>query len=161
MLGLVEFVRNEPAPRDGVARLVAVINERNRVDAGGEAATRIWEQGHARTIRTGEFWLPGERVVVDGRTYQHGAMYVTWQAPETVSRPHPVVLVHGRAVQGTEWMTTPDGRPGWAHRLVDAGYAVFVVDRPTQGRSPLHPDGVFASASATSNAMAYECTASR
>ena len=92
-----------------------------------------------RTVRTGEFWLPGERVNIDGSTYQRGAMYVTWQAPAEVTRPHPIILVHGGAVQGTEWGTTPDGRPGWAERLVDAGYAVFVVDRPTQGRSPVHP----------------------
>ena len=107
---------------------------------GPDPVTRIWEQGQVRTIRSGEFWLAGERVVVDGRTYQRGAMYVAWQAPAQVTRPYPVVLVHGGAVQGTEWRTTPDGRPGWADRLVDAGYAVFVVDRPTQGRSPLHAD---------------------
>jgi hypothetical protein len=28
-------------------------------------------------------------------------------------RPFPVVLVHGGGGQGTDWMETPDGRPGW------------------------------------------------
>ena len=67
-------------------------------------------------------------------------MYVAWEAAEQVTQPHPVVLVHGGATQGTEWLDTPDGRPGWAQRFVEAGYVVFVVDRPTQGRSPYHPD---------------------
>ncbi len=100
----------------------------------------VWEAVAARTTRRGDFWVPGDRVLVDGKSYQRGAMYVAWEAPAEVIRPYPLILVHGGAVQGTEWLDTPDGRPGWAQRLVDAGYAVFVVDRPTQGRSPLHPD---------------------
>ncbi len=67
-------------------------------------------------------------------------MFVEWEAPERVTQPFPIVLVHGGALQGTEWLDTPDGRPGWAQRFVEAGYAAFVVDRPGQGRSPYHPD---------------------
>ena len=101
---------------------------------------RFWEHGPVRASRRGDFWIPGERVTVDSMTYQRSPMYVSWEAPETVTQPYPVVLVHGGAIQGTEWLDTPDGRPGWAQRLVEAGYPVFVVDRPTQGRSPFHPD---------------------
>ena len=106
----------------------------------GSAAPRFWEDVAPRTVRRGSFWVPGERVDVDGRTYQRGPMFVEWEAPEVVTGAHPIVLVHGGAVQGTEWTVTPDGRPGWSQRLVDAGYAVLVVDRPTQGRSPFHPE---------------------
>ena len=101
---------------------------------------RFWESSPLRTSRRGDFWVPGERVVVDGKTYQHGPMFVEWEAPERVTQPYPVVLVHGGALQGTEWLDTPDGRPGWAQRFVEAGYATFVIDRPGQGRSPYHPD---------------------
>lgn len=100
----------------------------------------VWEAVTARSTRRGDFWVPGDRVMVGGKSYQRGPMYVAWEAPAVVTGSHPVVLVHGGAVQGTEWLDTPDGRPGWAQRLVDAGYAVFVVDRPTQGRAPLHPE---------------------
>ena len=99
----------------------------------------LWEDKPARTSRRGQFWVPGERVAVEGKTYQRGPMYVAWEAPAQVTQPYPIVLVHGGAMQGTEWLDTPDGRPGWAQRFVEAGYAVFVVDRPTQGRSPFHP----------------------
>ena len=33
-------------------------------------------------------------------------------------------LVHGGGGQGTDWTGTPDGRPGWAQRFVEAGFAV-------------------------------------
>jgi pimeloyl-ACP methyl ester carboxylesterase len=100
---------------------------------------RFWERGAIRQSRRGNFWLAGDRVTVDDMQYQHGAMFVSWEAPPSPVKTIPVVLVHGGAVQGTEWLDTPDGRPGWAQRFVEAGYPVFVVDRPTQGRSPYHP----------------------
>jgi len=67
-------------------------------------------------------------------------MYVAWESPEFITQPYPVVLVHGGTLQGTEWLDTPDGRPGWAQRFVEAGFVVFRVDRPGHGRSPYHPD---------------------
>jgi pimeloyl-ACP methyl ester carboxylesterase len=67
-------------------------------------------------------------------------MFVQWEAPEEVTQPYPIVLIHGGGGQGTDWLGTPDGRPGWATFLVQEGYAVYVVDRPGHGRSPYHPD---------------------
>ena len=99
----------------------------------------FWRTRGARVIRSGEFWVPGERVSIDGQTYQRGPLFATWEAPDEVTHPWPIVLIHGGGYQGTEWRDTPDGRPGWSQRLVEAGYAVIVVDRPGQGRSPFHP----------------------
>ena len=99
----------------------------------------FWAETAVRATRQGHFWIPGDRVHIDGQTYQRGPLFAQWEAPETVSHPWPAVLVHGGGYQGTEWLTTPDGRPGWAQRLVDAGYASVVADRPGQGRSPFHP----------------------
>ena len=101
---------------------------------------RFWENVPVRTSRRGHFWIPGERIMVGGKTFQRGPMFVEWEGPERVTQSRPIVLVHGGALQGTEWLDTPDGRPGWAQRFVEAGYATFVVDRPGQGRSPYHPD---------------------
>jgi pimeloyl-ACP methyl ester carboxylesterase len=33
-------------------------------------------------------------------------------------------------------------RPGWVHYFVQAGYAVYWLDRPSYGRSPYHPDAL-------------------
>lgn len=98
--------------------------------------------GPAITLRRGHFWIPGERVPSGGATVQRAPMFVQWEAPVEVTRPYPLVLVHGGGGQGTDWTGTPDGRPGWATRFVEAGFAVYVVDRPGHGRSPYHPDVV-------------------
>ncbi|WP_375382320.1 alpha/beta fold hydrolase [uncultured Sphingomonas sp.] len=105
-----------------------------------QASSQFWAAAAVRTIRQGQFWVPGERVRVDDETYQRGPLFAQWEAPESVTQLWPIVLVHGGGYQGTEWLTTPDGRPGWAQRLVEAGYAAVVVDRPGQGRSPFHPE---------------------
>jgi hypothetical protein len=67
-------------------------------------------------------------------------MYVEYMIPAVVRHPFPIVLVHGGGGQGTDWMGTPDGRPGWFQYLVQEGFKVYVVDRPGHGRSPLHPE---------------------
>ena len=116
------------------------MNQSNQLGASDRRP--LWGDVPVRTSRRGDFWVPGERVTIDGKTYQRGPMFVAWEAPVRVTQHYPIVLVHGGAMQGTEWLDTPDGRPGWAQRLVEAGYAVLVVDRPSQGRSPFHPDVV-------------------
>jgi len=81
--------------------------------------------------RAGHFWIgAGER----------GPMYVYWEAPAEVTKPYPIVLVHGGGGQGLDYLGTPDGRPGWATLLVQQGWVVYVVDRPGHGRSPYIPD---------------------
>lgn len=99
-----------------------------------------WRTAPVTHSRRGSFWVTGQRVTRQDKTYQKGPMYVAWEAPEHITQPYPVVLVHGGTLQGTEWLDTPDGRPGWAQRFVEAGYAVFRVDRPGHGRSPYHSE---------------------
>src|ERR1700723_2205252 len=87
------------------------------------------------------FWVGVERAETPRGTVINGKqMYVEYQIPARVRHPYPIVLVHGGGGQGTDWMCTPDGRPGWATLLVQEGYKVYVVDRPGHGRSPYHPD---------------------
>jgi uncharacterized protein (TIGR02118 family) len=100
----------------------------------------FWKNTPVRTAKRGHFWIAGERIARGGQTYQNGPMFVAWEAPEQVSQPYPIILIHGGLLQGTEWLDTPDARPGWAQRLVEQGYAVLVVDRPGHGHSHTHPD---------------------
>ncbi len=87
------------------------------------------------------FWVGVEKAEIPRGTVINGKqMYVEYQIPARVRHPYPIVLVHGGGGQGTDWMCCPDGRPGWATLLVQAGYKVYVVDRPGHGRSPFHPD---------------------
>jgi pimeloyl-ACP methyl ester carboxylesterase len=74
----------------------------------------------------------------DGRSVPGTSAYVEWFLP---SQPKPVsvTLVHGGGGQGSEFLRTPDNRPGWVHAFLKAGYAVYVVDRPGHGRNHWNP----------------------
>ncbi len=85
------------------------------------------------------FWIAGDPRRTPAGTASFGSMYVERLAPETTTQPHPVVLVHGGGGQATDYLGTPDGRPGWAQQLVEGGFTVYVVDRPGHGRSPHDP----------------------
>lgn len=56
-------------------------------------------------------------------------------APQVAAR-RPVVMVHGGCHTGLCYLSTPDGREGWAGRFARAGRDVFVTDWPGHGRSP-------------------------
>ena len=80
----------------------------------------FWAGTPTRTIRRGHFWIPGERVEHEGKTFQRGPMFADWEAPEQVTRLYPIVLVHGggfRARSGSLLrMAAPAGRSGWSKR---------------------------------------------
>jgi pimeloyl-ACP methyl ester carboxylesterase len=97
-------------------------------------------EGDPVTARSGFFWVGGEELALPQGTALRGQMFVQWMAPPTVTRPYPLVLVHGGGGQGIDWLGTPDGRPGWATFLLEEGYAVYVIDRPGHGRAPFYPD---------------------
>jgi alpha-beta hydrolase superfamily lysophospholipase len=52
-----------------------------------------------------------------------------------------MVLISGGAHTGACYLATADGRPGWAHAFVRAGYKVIVPDWPGVGRSGYIPLG--------------------
>jgi pimeloyl-ACP methyl ester carboxylesterase len=66
-------------------------------------------------------------------------MYTEVWMPRQLRSEYPVVLFHGNGQTATDWLQTADHRPGWAYRLVEAGYAVYMVDYPARGRSAYVP----------------------
>jgi pimeloyl-ACP methyl ester carboxylesterase len=97
--------------------------------------------GKLTTSRRGSFWVGvSDRVEGPLGTVLRGPMYVEWEAPAEPASAPPWILVHGGGGQGTDYLTTPDGRLGWSRLLVEQGHRVYVVDRPGHGRSPHHPD---------------------
>jgi pimeloyl-ACP methyl ester carboxylesterase len=86
------------------------------------------------------YWYGIERVLMARGTLLNGTqLYVEYWIPAQVRHPYPVVLIHGGYGQGSDWLSTPDGRRGWASLFLEQGYKVYVVDRPGQGRNPHHP----------------------
>ncbi|PPR63913.1 MAG: hypothetical protein CFH10_00389 [Alphaproteobacteria bacterium MarineAlpha4_Bin2] len=67
--------------------------------------------------------------------YQIEQAYVQYFIPEEKKYNLPVLLVHGGGMTGSNWETTPDGRPGWLHRFLEMGFATYVIDNVERGRS--------------------------
>jgi len=81
----------------------------------------------------GRFLTTGS-IAVGDKTYPGVSAYVEWFIPEA-HRDVSVTFVHGGGGQGSEFLRTPDNRPGWVHAFLAAGYPVYLLDRPGHGRS--------------------------
>src|SRR5215470_280421 len=85
--------------------------------------------------RDGFFYVGGHAMMVNGRSYVVGQMYVEMRIPANQTHPYPIIMVHGGTRTGTTYTGTPDGRESWAQYFARRGYAVYVVDQPGRGRS--------------------------
>ncbi|KIY00453.1 uncharacterized protein Z520_04138 [Fonsecaea multimorphosa CBS 102226] len=87
------------------------------------------------------FFVGGEYMADDdeskfGGSIMKGQTYVERLVPvEGVRRRFPLILVHGGGQSGLNWLHTPDDRPGWASYFLSRGFAVYIVDTPSRGRS--------------------------
>ncbi|HEY4360149.1 MAG TPA: alpha/beta hydrolase [Bryobacteraceae bacterium] len=95
---------------------------------------------HAATPSTREFfYIGGHYTGAPGAEIMTGQMYVEARRPAKVLRKYPLVFFHGLGQTATNWMETPDGRPGWADYFLKQGYVVYLVDQPARGRSGWNP----------------------
>ena len=93
-----------------------------------------------RTLATRDFfYIGGKYTGAPGHEVMAGQMYVEVLRPQRVTQRYPLVLFHGNWQTSTNWMGTPDGRPGWADYFLAQGYVVYMVDQPARGKSAWHP----------------------
>lgn len=78
-------------------------------------------------------------VAEDGNIDVVGQSWVGFGLPVEQSTSKPVILIHGGGGQSADWLTTVDGRDGWASYLMANGVATYWIDRPGLGRSPADP----------------------
>lgn len=90
--------------------------------------------------RASYFYVGGRYQKVGEKTVMVGQMFVQVRTPAKITQPYPVVMVHGLAQTGVNFLGTPDGRSGWAQRFVEWGYQVYVVDQVGRGRSGTNPE---------------------
>ena len=90
--------------------------------------------------RTGIFYAGGKYVGAPGKETMGGDAYVEVWVPRQIRHPYPIVYIHGAGQTATDWLQTPDGRPGWAYYFAKLGYVQYMVDSPARGRSPFVPD---------------------
>src|SRR5689334_17311542 len=83
-------------------------------------------------------WVGIERVRTPFGTAVRGQACVEYFIPQELTQPWPLVLVHGGGGQSTDYLGTPDGRPGWTYYFLRQGYAVYLLDRPGLGRASNH-----------------------
>jgi pimeloyl-ACP methyl ester carboxylesterase len=86
------------------------------------------------------FYIAGKYIYKDGIEVMQGAMYVEHWRPQESTQKYPIILFHGAGQTSSNWLTTPDGRKGWAQYFNEQGYEVYLVDQPARGRSAWHPD---------------------
>jgi pimeloyl-ACP methyl ester carboxylesterase len=104
--------------------------------------------------RVGSFFVGGRRITVAGRAsrsvqYSHNVVtqydpngsyhieqaYVQYFLQERPRYRTPLLLVHGGGLTGAQWDDTPDGRPGWLWRFLEAGIDIYVLDNVERGRA--------------------------
>lgn len=117
--------------------LVALLAAASPGSAWGEEAPGLPEPSRTRAAYV---FVGGRYERVGDKTLMVGQMFVQSRTPAEVTRPWPVVMVHGASQTGVNFLGTPDGRPGWAQRFVEKGFAVYVVDQVGRGRSGTNPE---------------------
>jgi len=130
---ILDFLQQHVTDPAG-AEAVAAAAPRPPADADASTALPLAEHGF--------FWSGVERKQMDYGTIAGAAMYVQYLVPAEVRHELPVVLVHGGTGQMLHYMGAGDGVAGWAHYYVQAGYRVYLVDRPGHGRCVYHPDAL-------------------
>ena len=123
-----------------VAALLVLASIGNSTRAADRTAKPVPSSDQSAIARRGYFYVGGAYVGKPGEQRMHEQMYVEVLTPRRPRQRYPLVLIHGAAQTATNWMGTPDGRPGWADYFVAQGYTVYMVDQPARGRSPWLPD---------------------
>jgi len=68
-----------------------------------------------------------------------GQMYVQCVRLAAPRSCYPMLMWHGGGMCGTNWESTPDGRPGWQMFFLREGFDVLVSDAVERGRSGWAP----------------------
>ena len=147
--GNAHFMMMERNNKDVLQPILQFL-QRNVTDKAGRnaisAAAAVPRRGDDATTMNlsdhGFFWTGVERKTMPYGVVPSGQMYVQYLIPAKVRQQTPVVLVHGGGGQMLTFMGIGGGVAGWAHYFVQAGYKVYLVDRPGHGRAVYHPDAL-------------------
>ncbi len=86
-------------------------------------------------FHVGGTYQPCHNEIVGDDLLMTGQMYVEAYIPKKILHPYPILMIHGNNQTGVGFMQTLEGKPGWVHDFLAAGYAVYVADQPERGRS--------------------------
>ena len=117
---------NVSALAEGAATEPLSIAEQGMFSAGGTVTEPVEGEYDPTTN-----WLDTER---PGNTAHVDHANVLYQIPEN-DNGNPIVYLHGYGQSRMGWMTTPDGRDGWATMFLRNGHSAFLVDQPGRGEA--------------------------
>ncbi|KAA8895173.1 alpha/beta-hydrolase [Sphaerosporella brunnea] len=102
------------------------------------APTTPQQTPHTRQI----LYLGGHYISTANGTFHHDQIYIEQLTPLAPSAAKaPILLLHGNAQTGTNFLATPDGRPGFADFFLQRAHRVYIADQPLRGRSPVPAGG--------------------
>src|SRR3954470_1978041 len=89
------------------------------------AAAQVRNEASLTLSAFGNFYVGGSYDQAHAAHHHIGQMYVQYVIPAEQKHPFPIVLIHGGDQTGSGFLSTPDGRPGWAQYFVRLGYGVY------------------------------------
>lgn len=97
------------------------------------------DAAHIGTPHFRDYFYVGQQYITqNGSQIAHGQIYVEHLTPATGAlRKYPLVFIHGAGMTGTNFLNTPDDRPGWADYFMGQGYEVRGAVR--DGRDAVSP----------------------
>jgi pimeloyl-ACP methyl ester carboxylesterase len=90
-------------------------------------------------IRRQTFFAGGTYAGPPEARVMQGQICVDMLTPEPAAHRYPLVLIHGMAQTAVNWLTTPDGRQGWAEWFAEQGWSTVILDQAGRGRSAWQP----------------------
>ncbi len=105
--------------------------------AGSQAATPSPAASPLVLAQVGVRFAGGRNVPVDAAaaepmsTNTIGQAPVHFLVPQDLRHAAPVVMLPGMGLTSYLYLSTPDGREGWAQRFPRAGFAVYIMDQPS------------------------------
>lgn len=103
-----------------------ILKDQGMFSSGGTVTTPI-DGNYDET----QNWLDLDR---KGNTAHIDHANVLYQIPISDSN-NPIIYLHGYGQSRMGWITTPDGRDGWATIFLKKGHSSFLVDQPRRGEA--------------------------
>jgi pimeloyl-ACP methyl ester carboxylesterase len=130
-----ELAHGDPYPPVDQKRPPLVLKSHGIFWAGGQIVNRT----QTGTENAGDL----KNIAINQQQILVGQAYIEYFIPQKLrsgKNTLPIVLIPGGALIGVHFLTTPDGREGWADYFIRRGFPVYIVDVPGRGRAGFNPD---------------------
>ena len=126
-----------------IALLAACSGEQSEV--AENTVPKTYAIGTAGIFHVGGQEVSVAHANVDGAesgTVWASQLLVSYYLPETLMPKAPLVMMPGFGVASQVYLSTPDGREGWALQFLRAGHPVYLVEPANSVRAGFNPDAI-------------------